>query len=191
MTVKEVLTLVLKNLSREDILSTSAFNTSSQTELNEEQKDTIENLINCLNDTIFSIAYIYLPFKTTEKIKVTNETFDYNQLDKILIDIIKIKDENGVNIKFTTFPTFFRCKNGNHTITYTYSPQQVSTLSDTLPIEEGKISTRTLAVGTTSKFYLRRGMYQDANAWDLSFQRLMLIAQRPKHMPKISSRGWF
>jgi len=191
MTVSDVLKLVLKNISREDVLKTNLFDSGSAVEPTTEQSELAEDLTTCLNDTIQSIVYVYLPLKKVENITVSDEVFDYANLSETLIDVFKLKDENGVQQKFTTFPSFFKCANGNYTITYSYAPDVVTELADDLVIPEGKVNERVLATGCTSRFYLKRGMYQDANVWDVSFQRFMLIGKRPKHIPEMSSRGWY
>lgn len=191
MTVSDVLKLVLKNISREDVLSTSLFNSESETLPATEQSGLTEDLITCLNDTIQSIVYVYHPLKKIENITVENECFNYSDLAETLIDILKLKDENGVSQKFTAFPTFFKCRSGKYTVTYSYVPDIVTALADSLVVPEGKVNERVLATGCTSRFYLKRGMYQDANVWDVSFQRLMLIGQRSKHIPEMSPRGWY
>jgi len=191
MTVSDVLKLVLKNISREDVLSTTTFDSSSEIAPTTEQSKLISDLIACLNDTVQSIVYIYHPLKKVENITVTDEQFNYSDLSETLIDIMKIKDASGVSERFTTFPSFFKCKNGKYTITYSYVPDMLTSLTDVLIIPEGKVNERILATGCTSRFYLKRGMYQDANVWDVSFQRLLLVGQRPKHIPEMSPRGWY
>lgn len=191
MIVSDVLNLVLKNLSREDVFNTTLFDNQSLNEPTDEQKLVFNDLIACLNDVIQSVVYVYHPLKKLENIEVSNEQFDYSKLSETLIDVIKLKDVNGVCAKFTTFPTFFKCKNGKYTITYTYAPKMIEKNSDVIIVPEGKVSDRILATGTTSRFYLKRGMYQDANVWDISFQRLLLVGQRPKHTPKMDARRWF
>jgi len=44
---------------------------------------------------------------------------------------------------------------------------------------------------TFQDFYEIYDIYgEDANVWDISFQRLLLVGQRPKHMPTLAFRGW-
>lgn len=191
MIVSDVLKITLKNISREDILETKIFDESSTQEATSEQQKVVDDLVCALNDTIQSIVYVYFPLKKLENITVTNGQFDYSSLTKPLIDVFKLKNKDGVSQKFTTFPTFFTCPSGSYTITYSYAPTMVNALTDAITVPEGKVNERMLAVGTTSRFYLKRGMYQDSNVWDVSFQRLLLVGQRPKHMPKMDARGWY
>lgn len=190
MTVSEVLSLTLQNLSREDVLETDLFDENGQ-EATDEQEELVSDLIKCLNDTIQSIVYVYHPLKTKEEISVLNKTFLFNNLSKTIIDVLKLKNKNLVNCPFQIFPTYLECENGNYTITYTYQPEEVSGLDDEIDIPQGKVTSRILATGCTSRFFLKRGMYQDANVWDVSFQRLMLVGKHPKNVPEIAPRGWF
>ena len=191
MTVLDVIKLVLTNISREDLFATTIFDSNSEAEPTSEQDELVKDLISCLNDTIQSVVYVYHPLKKMEKISVSEEQFNFADLSEKLIDIIRLKSESGVAEKFITFPSFFKCKKGEYTITYTYAPEPTNTLADTLVVPEGKVNERVLATGCTSRFYLKRGMYQDANVWDVSFQRLLLVGQRPKHIPTMKARGWY
>lgn len=191
MLASDVLNLVLKNISREDILKTKLFDENSEALPSDEQNTVVEDLLTCLNDAVQSLVYIYFPLKKLENITVDNNQFEYQKLQETLIEVLKIRDANGVNQKFTTFPTFFTCPSGKYTITYSYAPKHISKLSDSVVVPREKVTDRVLATSTTSKFYLKRGMYQDSNAWDLAFQRMMLVGQRPKHIPKMDSRGWY
>lgn len=191
MKVLDVISLALKHISREDILSTTLIDSNSITQPTDEQTSVYNDLLSCLNETVQSIAYMYFPLKHIENIKVVNKSFNYSSLSKTLIEVVRLKNDLGHLTKFVSFPTYFSCPDGNYTITYTYSPDYLQSNNQDIEVQQGKVDERILSFGTVSKFYLKRGMYQDANVWDNSFQRLMIVGQRPKHMPQIPSRGWF
>ncbi len=189
MIVSDVLNKVLKNISREDVLKTSLFTENGSTPT-DEQQELVAELIDCLNDTIESVVYVYHPLKMKETIQVFDNQLNFLQFSKTLIDVVSIKDKNGIAVPFVVFPNYIECQSGTFDVVYTYLPDVVLTLSDEIEFPQGKITARILATGVTSKFFLKRGMFQDANVWDVSFQRLLLVEQRPKHMPNLASRGW-
>lgn len=189
MTVSDVLELALKKLSREDILNTTLFGKTDTP--SEEQQGVIDDLIVALGDTLSSIVFLYHPLKKVESITVENGQFNFTELSRTVIDIIRLKRENGTSEKFATFPSFFTAPNGKYTITYTYAPSTVTGLEDIIEVPQGKVDDRAIAIGCVSRFYLKRGMYQDANVWDVTFQRLMLVGQRPKTLPVMPKRGWY
>ena len=189
MTVSDVLKKVLKNINREDVLKTSLFS-ETNTQASEEQQELVQDLIDCFNDTLESVAYVYHPLKTKETIVVENGKLNFSLLSKTLIDIVSLKDQNGIDVSFVMFPSYAECLSGKMEVAYTYLPDAKVNLSDEIDFPKGKVTARIFATGVTSKFFLKRGMFQDENVWDISFQRLLLVGQRPKHMPTLAFRGW-
>ncbi len=189
MKASDVLELALKKISREDILNTTLFGKAET--VSDEQQSVVDDLVVALGDTISSIAFLYHPLKKVENITVQNGQFDFSELSRTLIEVIRLKRENGTTEKFTTFPSFFTAPNGNYTITYTYAPSTVIGLEDVVEVPNGKVDARAISTGCVSRFYLKRGMYQDANVWDVAFQRLMLVGQRSKALPSMPKRGWY
>lgn len=189
MTVENVLKFSLKDLKREDLLSTTYFNQQGVVPT-AEQTEVVNDLIDSLNDVILGVAYIYYPLKTFEIINVTNEQFEYKDLSKTLIDVIRLKDSLGVSHNFTTFPSFIKCKNGRYTLTYTYQPSLVQNLSDEIDLSENKITEKLLSIGCTANFYLKRGMYEDSNYWQSYFEKMILLAKNPKYVVDLPCRGW-
>lgn len=188
MIVKDVLKIVSAELDFTDLLNTIELGGSNV--VTEEQYAQFKYLINCVNDVNHLISFMYLPLKTTENIIVSGNVFNFSQLSKILIELISVKNENGIKQNFQTFPTFFKCKNGKYTITYTYSPDYVSSLDDALDVSS-KIDAYVFASGVVARYYLQKGLYADASAWDTKFTQGMLVAQRRKDGVKMPSRGWF
>jgi len=189
MIVLDVLKICLNDIKRDDILTTNLFleNGSQPTD---EQNEVVNDLIFCLNDAIQTIAYVYHPLKTYENIVVQNGTFLYSNLTKTLIDVIRIKDNNGISHHFSTYPTYFKCENGTYTLTYTYQPQLCEALDDEIDLSEDKITERVLACGSTSQFYLKRGMFKESNMWETYFERLLSAMKYPKSILDMPMRRW-
>ncbi|MBR1925632.1 MAG: hypothetical protein IJ837_02130 [Clostridia bacterium] len=189
MIVLDVLKFCLNDIKRDDILTTNLFSENGD-EPTDEQKEVVNDLKFCLNDAIQSIAYVYHPLKAYENIVVEDGTFSYNNLNKTLIDVIRIKDSSGISHHFSTYPTYFKCENGTYTLTYTYQPNLCENLSDTIDLSEDKITERVLSAGCTSQFYLKRGMFKESNMWETYFERLISAAKYPKSVLDMPLRRW-
>lgn len=187
MIVLDVIKLALKNLGLDELLELQQF--GGQNEADSEQLLQIQKLTDCLNDVIQSIAFMYLPLRTFENITVTNKKFSFSNFSKTPIELLFLKNEAGLKQKFYTYPTFFTCENGNYTASYTYVPSGVSNLSDSIEINQ-KLDARTVAYGVVARFFLLKGLFSEANAWDAKFQQALLVASRKKSEIKMCGRWW-
>ena len=187
MTVLDVLKITCRNLGLEEFLSLTEFGGNEVA--TDEQALQIEQLIACINDVNQSIAYMYLPLKTIENITINNKKFEYSKFAKTLIEILWIKNASGLKQKHTCFPTFLSCENGSYTVNYTYAPSFVNNVNDVLDVHF-KIDARTMAYGVTSRYYLLKGLFSEANAWDIRFQQSLLVASRRNSNIRMYDRGW-
>ena len=189
MKAKDVIEISLKNIKREDILSTSLITTEGST-FTDEQKEVFDDLLCSVNDCVMSICYIYLPQKMKEDIVVSNKIFNYSSLTKTLIDVVRIKDKIGVLHKFSTYPTYLKCDDGEFEITYTYQPDVVQVLNDEIDLENKNISLRALMLGTVANFYLKRGLFDESSVWEKLFHEELTACKRKKYIPEIKARKW-
>lgn len=187
MIVLDVIKLVCKNLGFDDLLATTTL--GGQTAPTAENTKQIGCLVDCLNDVNQSIAFMYLPLRTFENITVQNGKFMYSNFSKTPIELLSIKNEMGIKQKFYTYPTFFTCENGSYTANYTYVPAYVSALSDTIEVNN-KIDARTICYGVIARFFLLKGLFAEANAWDTKFQQALLVASRKSGSVKMCGRWW-
>ena len=188
MIVKDIVKLVCKHLNLNDLLQiTELGGTSTSTE---DQQAQINQIISCINDVNHLIAFMYIPLKTTENITISNNKFNFSDLSKNLIELISVKNNNGIKQKYNTFPTFLECSNGNYIITYTYAPALIEELTDTIDVSY-KIDDYAFANGVVARYFLYKGLFSDASAWDTKFAQSMLVAQRKKSGVKMPPRRWF
>ena len=187
MIVLDVIKFVCKNLGLDELLSVQELGGTETADA--DQLKQIESFIDCVNDVNQSIAFMYLPLKTYENITISNKKFAYSDFSKTLIELLSLKNEAGLKQKFYTYPTFITCENGSYTASYTYVPNYVSNLSDTIEINQ-KVDARTLAYGVVAKFYLLKALFSEANAWDARFQQALLVASRKKGEVKMCGRWW-
>lgn len=187
MIVLDVVKLVCKNLGFDELLATTTL--GGQTVPTEENAKQISTLIDCLNDVNQSIAFMYLPLRTYENITVQNGKFLYSNFSKTPIELLSIKNEMGIKQKFYTYPTFFTCDDGVYTANYTYVPEYVSALTDSVEINT-KVDARTVCYGVIARFFLLKGLFAEASAWDAKFQQALLVASRKNRSVKMCGRWW-
>lgn len=83
-----------------------------------------------------------------------------------------------------------RQKPGSLRVTYSYLPSEVSGVNDDIEVVENKVTARMVALGVLSRYFLIVGMYQDANNWEQTFARAVLVAQRRKDNVVLKKRRW-
>lgn len=187
MIVLDVIKIACKNLGLDDLLSTQTL--GGNTVATAEETKQINGLIDCLNDVNQTIAFMYMPLKTYENITVVNGKYLYSSFSKTPIELLCLKNQFGVKQKFYTYPTFFTCDDGIYTATYTYVPPYVTALTDSVEINN-KIDARTVSYGIAARFFLQKGLFSEANAWDARFQQALLVASRKTSGAKMCGRWW-
>ena len=188
MTVQDVLKLAVvyigdANLTKTTTLGGTEAPTTQQTEK-------LNLLLTCVNDAIQSLALLYFPLKYEQKIISKTGVYNFSQLDKTLLDIIKVTDEHKLEVDYAFFPTYFEARPGTLNIVYTYIPDYVDDFTDSLEIAENKVSKRLMVLGVVSRYYMLIGMYTDADAWNTMFEQAALVASRNKNNVVIKKRSW-
>ncbi len=189
MQTKDIMEVALKNIKRDDILKTSLFELEGS-EATDEQKEVFNDMLSSVNDTLMAICYLYLPQKAKENIVVENKTFLYSNLSKTLIDVLKLKDKHGVFHKFSTYPTYIKCDNGEFEITYSYQPDILENLTDEVLIVDKNISVNLLASGAVANFYLKRGLFEDSNMWESDFKKQIVLCKKTKQIFEMKVKEW-
>ena len=189
MTVLEVLKLTAQYLGDLDLLATTTF--GGEAAPTPQQTEKINILMNCVNDSVQSLAVIYFPLKKQEVISSASGVYSFELFSKPLLDIVKIVDNRlKFSVDFAMFPEHFEAKAGSLFVTYTYLPTDATSISSKLDVVENKVSARMVALGTVSRYFLVTGMYQDANNWNEMFERAVLVAQRRKDNVVLKKRRW-
>ncbi len=188
MTVKEVLALVAEYLGDTALKDTTQLGgTETATD---QQAEKLNLLLTCVNDVTQSLATMYFPLKYEEIITNSNDKVQFSTLTKPVLDILKIVDERGYDVDFSIFPTYFEAKNGKLRVIYTYLPQYSANFTDSVEIAVDKVSKRLFAIGVVSRYYLMSGMFSDADAWEVMFERAILMRNSPKSMKTVKKRRW-
>ena len=188
MTAKNVITLVVQYLGEYDLLSTTTL--GGNTAPSSEQTAKLNKLFSCVNDTIQTLSTMYFPLKYKQSITSQTGIYQFNSLQKELLEIIKLTDMYNYDVKYEFFPAHFEAKNGTLNIEYTYLPDNATTFNQDLDIAKNFVTTRIVALGTISKYFMCLGMYNDANEWNKMFETACKVAKRRKDNVVIKKRRW-
>ena len=188
MTVKDVLKLAVVYIGDSELANTTILGgTETPTT---QQTEKLNLLLTCVNDTVQSLAMMYFPLKHEQKVTSSTGTYNFSQLDKTLLDIMKVTDEHNLEVDFAFFPTYFQSRKGTLNIVYSYIPDYVNDFSDSIEVVENKVSLRMMVLGVVSRYYMFIGMYTDAESWNSMFEQAVLVASRNKNNVVMKKRSW-
>ena len=189
MTVFDVIRQVLLYLNEPELCDTVLLGGTE--EPTDQQKEKVNLLINCVNDSIQTIATMYFPLKKEEVVTSANGIYSFDLFSKPLLDILKVMDSRlRYTVDFSMFADHFESKVGSLLVVYTYLPTDVEFVADKLEIVENKVTARMVAMSVMSKYYMILGMYQDAANWEEMFERAVLVAKRRKDNIVLKKRRW-
>ncbi|MGD9901013.1 MAG: hypothetical protein AB7S44_00555 [Spirochaetales bacterium] len=188
MSVTEIIKLVATYLQMEDVLELTTFG-GEVTEPSALTTKNLELLVRCLNLVYDEIATDYIPLNYEEEVIVLDEEIALSSLAKRLINVIKLTDENGVNVKYKMFPTAIVLENGTYNLEYSYAPES-ATLDGNIETFGGKLTERIVAYGVTAEYSLISGLFDEATTWEQRFKDALLVASRKKSDIKMPVRRW-
>ena len=186
MEIKNVIKLTCLFLGKDyDNLSSLG---GTQTETEAETKD-LNFLLRCLNLSYLDVASDYIPLHTTETVEPTNGKIFFNSLTKKLNEI-KSVNENGFRVKYLMYSDCIKLDAKKVEITYSFIPDELTTLSSTMETFSNKVSERVLAYGTAMEYCFISGLYDDAQIWEKRFKDALLIKSTKKSEKKLPNRRW-
>lgn len=181
MTVREILSIACKMLSKNDLSD----KIENEQELTEEENELVETLINCLNLTQWEICTEYVPIIFKEKISSDDGKFDIAFLSKKLAYILSMKDKYGCNLKYKIHGDMLMF-DGEAIIEYCYVPKEVS-LDSKL---EFVLPERTICFGIIKEYYFSQDFISEASVYEEKFKNSLLIFSRKHSEIKIPKRIW-
>jgi len=165
---KNILKLTATFLGLDDVNTYLADTT--QTPSSEVTK-TINELIVFTNYVMREITREYYPLKTTETV-VSNENkiIAFSTLSKTITVISDVKNCTGLSVKYALYPDHIEVGNANqeYTLFYSYCPNAISTLQDTLKLPLG-LDYFIVCFGVASEYCLAKGLYEEAAMWENRF----------------------
>lgn len=146
-------------------------------------------LVRCFNLVYNEIATDYFPLITLENIKITNGSFNLNNLQNKFYKLIKIESDDILVNKFEIYDNILYLKNGDYKIVYAYSPDKV-TLNSEINTFNGKIMDRIFAYGLNKEFCFISGLYSESESYKAKFEESLKSAKIVKHSIKLPKRRW-
>ena len=188
MTAKNVIKLMVQYLGEYDLLETTTL--GGVTAPTEQQTAKINKMLSSVNDTMQSLAIMYFPLKYKQTVTSHTGIYQFSGLQKELLDIVKLTDKYGCDVKYMFFPTHFEAKAGVLNIVYTYLPDFVTAINQDLDIASNFVSQRVVALGAISKYFMCLGMYNDAEQWNKMFETACKVSKRRKDNVVMKKRRW-
>lgn len=143
----------------------------------------------CLNMVLEDIAKDYLPLLQEEEIVFTEKKFEYENLSKVISDIVKLQNPAGLAIKFKCFPEYIKADIHKAIITYSYLPEEVS-LNQSFEFFDNKLTERIIAYGVAMEYMFLNSLSDEAAVWENRFLNSLESAIRKKHNVSLPKRRW-
>lgn len=188
MTVKSVLKAVCVFLQKDELLETNLFD--GEVDPTNDQTKEIEHLVRCLNLVLSEISSDYIPLLKTEEIVSTDGRVLFSQFPKNVLDIYKIVNKFNLTQQFKTFSTYLETAPGELKITYSFEPEKLSQLDDSIEDFSQKVGERIIAYGVAMEYCFICGLHDDASIWEKRFKDGLLIAARKKSTIRLPKRRW-
>jgi len=184
----DVIKLTSLYIGQKDLLSTTTLGGNETPSASQTQ--TLDELLNCVNDVVETISILYFPLKFEQEITSNNGIVEFSSFSKNLCEILHVKDKYGVSVDFELFPTYVKTNSGTHVYSYCYVPEPVSSFTADLDVSLSKVSVRLMVLGVVSRYYLMQGMFADAEAWQKVFDSTALALQNSRKNQVIHKRRW-
>ncbi len=189
MKVKDIIELACVFTNKQDLLETSLFDQTKPAPTTDEQKE-IDLFTRCLNLIIGEISCDYIPLVITEEIEVKNGVFEFENLSKIAVEILSIKDKSGNLVKAKIYPAYTYLDNGKYTIEYSYVPDLLS-FEDDVPSFYCRLHERVFAYGVAMEYCLLCSLYDEMQIWQTRFKDSLQIAMQKRSEKRLPKRRWF
>ena len=151
-------------------------------------KDEVALLLECFNHVENELALDYLPLHEEEQVAAAQGVIFYDSLKKKATRVIKVTDLSGESVAYQLFPTKLKVAPGEYRVRYAYAPS-VKGLEDQTDFQLS-VSERLFAYGIAAEYFLLKGAYQEASAWNVKYKEAVAAACHYKQSKRISSRRW-
>ncbi len=158
-------------------------------EMTAETEKEISILLKCANLIVNEITTDWIPLKKREKITVTGGERRLSDLEKPLMDVYKLLDGCGNEVKFRQFFDRIFCDDGDYIIEYSYFPDEL-TLESEIPFVISAPAVRVIAYGIACEYDIISGLTAEATVWENKFIDGLKSATRAKRELKVKGRRW-
>ena len=181
MTVKEVVMLAAAELD----ITTDVAGYFDGTE--DAGKVKAERLLACFNLVENELALDYFPLSRTE-ILVSTGTILFSQFKNAPVNIISVKNSDGVDLEYTLSPDRIMTGKGTIRVTYTFTPN-TKTIDDVCDFSL-EVSARLMSYGISAEYSLATGALEEAALWDKKYKDAIALLYKREKGGRITSRRW-
>ena len=183
MTVKEIMQQACTLSGREDMVDYLALNGSAT----EDTILAVNVMVRLLNMVVSELSASFIPLITEEYISATDKV-TYADLSKNAIEIIKVYDQQGLEIPFSVHYDHVKISRPCSSIKYKYTHTTYG-LEDTLDYTEKDIPSAVLAYGLSAEFALSEGDFDRACSLHDRYVEGVHAICKPKNR-KTKERAW-
>lgn len=193
MKIRDIAELAAVLLQKHDIINSGVF---MQTEQNRLVDDEIQSnrelrlLLRCVNLVVKEVACDYIPLIHTQTLTATDGKIPYSQFEKTLLEIKRVKNQKGEDVRFFTLPEYMAVEDGVYEVSYAFIPRDKEFFDD-LDFAGTKASDRVFAYGASAEFCLISGMYDEALMWERRYKDALLVATRKTTEVVMPKRRWW
>ena len=180
--VRDVLSLAASVCGREDL---AAYIAEGKGEDAAALAEEAKLLLRCYNLTEYELASDYLPLRRRE-CAVSDGFVAYAALAREPIEIVCVRGENGLRLRFTAEEGGIRVPAGRVSVEYNCRPS-VKGMGDAPECARG--GARLLALGTACEFALMNGRMEDASFLDRRYRAAIAAAGKPRG-GRLRMRRW-
>lgn len=181
MQVKDIIKLACTFTENEDMVSAIDNNT-----LSADQLLILDCLVNCFNLVYDEIATDYIPCLKTQTFLTTSSKIALSEFQSNFIDILSIKDVNGMNLKYKIVDNYVVVNANEVTITYSTHPTKLNVNQSFTSL----IPERVFAYGIAREYYFIKTLFDDASVWENRFKDSLQVLSKKKTEVVMPSRRW-
>jgi len=147
-----------------------------------------KSLLRCFHLVEKQLAEEYLPLKREETVETDTGAVAYAALERKPLRIVKVTDEWGMSLRFSTHADYIKAQTGRLTITYTFAPDEKEIEAEAEL--HYAVTKRLCAYGVAAEYCLTAGLYEEAEVWEKKYKNGISAAYRQTPCKKIRGRNW-
>ena len=181
MKIKDVVIKTALLLNREDIISFIERGYAVNSDLTKKDLSTFVTMSNFI---INELATEYVPVKKWERQIVKEGKIYFDNFNYSVKEIEKILTLDGENLKFKVFSDYIKVDGDTVDVFYTCLPS-LADLEEEIIYKESDLPLRMLAYGVARESCIIEGRFDEANQWQIKFERGIKSVVVPKKLKNV------
>ena len=161
---------------------------SQSATLTEEQQETQNRLLACLNIVYREIVSKYLPLIHTENVVFQGGKCSAKSLSKTIVYPVRVQVGDEIKAFKTSADSVICSYSGDATLTYAYMPENDFAITD--DIDDVRVTRSMLVNGTLAEYYFQNKVFDLAKSFDSDFRAETGIIRYKGRSVIIKRRGW-